>query len=136
MKILKLSAATITGILMLTSISVAKEKTYPIEQVEVENNNRGETILIADSVYPTPCYDVSTKTAVVNTFDDTIILKQKSEKSKQNYCNQVITPVSLQYNLGDVPDGKYEVIDSFDDTLIDKVEIRSADRRTIKENVK
>jgi len=132
----KITAAALTSIVMCASISHAGEKVYPIEEVEVENNRLGETLLIADSVYPTPCYDVSSKTAVVNTFDDTIVIKQKSEKTNQQYCNQVITPVTLQYNLGDVPDGRYEVIDSFDDTIIDKVEVRSANRRTINERVK
>ena len=125
---------------MCASISQAEvEKAYPIEEVEVENNREGETLLIADSVYPTPCYDVSSKTAVVNTFDDTITLQQKSEETNQNYCNQVITPITLQYNLGDVPDGRYQVIDSFDNTVINKVEVRSADnrnKRTVNERVK
>jgi len=121
---------------MSLSNANSEEKVHPIEEIEINTNKAGETVVVADSVYPTPCYDVSSKTAVVNTFNDTIVLKQKSEPSDEKYCTQVITPKSLTYNLGDVPDGQYEVIDSFDDSMIDEVKIQSAQKRTVVDKIK
>ena len=122
--------------LFFTLNSQAKETVYPIEDVKVDQNKTGDTIIKADSVYPTPCFDVTSKTAVVNSFEETITLKQKSENTGQTYCNQVITPVTLRYNLGDVPKGRYEVIDSFDNTIIEEVIVKSADKTTVNNKIK
>lgn len=94
---------------------------HPINDVSVEANN-DKVFIEAEVLLSSPCYETESKTAIVNTFENEIVLGQTAIPMAKT-CIQVITPERVYYNLGEVPDGTYEVIDRYDNSLVEKFEI-------------
>jgi hypothetical protein len=105
-------------------------KVQPIDDVTVQQEKEG-VLLEANVLLSSPCYDLRKGTAVVNTNEDKITLRQTAEKTGEQYCPQVIDNRQVVYDLGEVPDGEYKVVDRYDKEVIEKVKVSKKSNLTI-----